>query len=210
MRLGILGGTFNPIHFGHLRAAEEAREKINLDKVIFMPSGNPPLKTADLIDASHRYAMTRLATASNVNFVVFDLEIRQTRKSYTVNTIQSLHEIYPEDELYFILGTDAFMDLPNWRQPEVLISMIDFVVVTRPGFNSKDIFKSPYIRKSRLSSKPLIMTSGRKVISVQTTQMDISSTKIRRLLKENKSIKYLLPKEVENYIYSHTLYQRDF
>lgn len=100
MRLGILGGTFNPIHFGHLRAAEEARERGNLNKVIFMPSGNPPLKTQDLIDASHRYAMARLTTASKVNFVVSDLEIRQIEKSYTVNTIQRLCEIYPGDELF--------------------------------------------------------------------------------------------------------------
>lgn len=207
MRLGIFGGTFNPIHFGHLRAAEEAREQVRLDKVIFMPSGNPPLKASDLIDAQHRYAMTKLATDSNVNFVVSDIELRGREKSYTVNTINKLKEIHSGDDLFFILGIDAFLDIPNWWQPEKLISMIDFIIVTRPGFNPKEILKSPYIKKDRFASKSLVMTSGRKIIFVQITNIDISSTEIRRLLKENKSIKYLLPEIAEQYIYSNRLYK---
>ncbi len=222
MRLGILGGTFNPIHFGHLRAAEEARERGNLDKVIFMPSGNPPLKIVDLIDASHRYAMARLATASNVNFVVSDLEIRQIEKSYTVNTIQRLCEIYPGDELFFILGIDAFLDIPNWWQPDVLTGMVDFILVTRPGFDLMDVLKSPYINKGKGSKvnpvrsdasngvkgqgEEMRLLSGRKALVLQMTPMGISSTEIRRLLREGKSIKYLLPDKVEEYIYQHNLY----
>lgn len=211
MRLGILGGTFNPIHFGHLRAAEEARERGNLDKVIFMPSGNPPLKNVDLIDASHRYAMARLATASNVNFVVSDLEIRQIEKSYTVNTIQRLCEIYPGDELFFILGIDAFLDIPNWWQPDVLIGIVDFMVVTRPGFDLMDVLKSPYINNDKRpevkgQGEEIRLLSGRKALVLQMTPIGISSTKIRRLLREGKSIKYLLPDKVEEYIYQHNLY----
>lgn len=211
MRLGILGGTFNPIHFGHLRAAEEAMERGNLDKVIFMPSGNPPLKIVDLIDASHRYAMARLATASNVNFVVSDLEIRQIEKSYTVNTIQRLCEIYPGDELFFILGIDAFLDIPNWWQPDVLTGMVDFILVTRPGFDLMDVLKSPYINKDQGSKvkgqgEEIRLLSGRKALVLQMTPMGISSTEIRRLLREGKSIKYLLPDKVEEYIYQHNLY----
>ncbi|WP_333654074.1 nicotinate-nucleotide adenylyltransferase [Dissulfurispira sp.] len=222
MRLGILGGTFNPIHFGHLRAAEEARERGNLDKVIFMPSGNPPLKIVDLIDASHRYAMARLATASNVNFVVSDLEIRQIEKSYTVNTIQRLCEIYLGDELFFILGIDAFLDIPNWWQPDVLTGMVDFILVTRPGFDLMDVLKSPYINKGKGSKvnpvrsdasngvkgqgEEMRLLSGRKALVLQMTPMGISSTEIRRLLREGKSIKYLLPDKVEEYIYQHNLY----
>jgi len=222
VRLGILGGTFNPIHFGHLRAAEEARERGNLDKVIFMPSGNPPLKIVDLIDASHRYAMARLATASNVNFVVSDLEIRQIEKSYTVNTIQRLCEIYLGDELFFILGIDAFLDIPNWWQPDVLTGMVDFILVTRPGFDLMDVLKSPYINKGKESKvnpvrsdasngvkgqgEEMRLLSGRKALVLQMTPMGISSTEIRRLLREGKSIKYLLPDKVEEYIYQHNLY----
>lgn len=206
MRLGILGGTFNPVHFGHLRAAEEARERVDLDKVIFMPSGNPPLKVLDLIDASHRYTMTRLATASNVNFVVSDIEIRQTEKSYTANTLQRLREIYPEDELFFILGIDAFLDIPNWWQPEALISMIDFIVVARPGFDLMDILKSPYVQSVDNALNQFQLKSGRKAFVLQMTPLGVSSTDIRRLLREGKSIKYLLPEKVEEYIYTHNLY----
>lgn len=208
MRLGILGGTFNPVHFGHLRAAEEARFRVNLDKVIFMPSGNPPLKALDLIDASHRYTMTRLATASNVNFVVSDIEIRQTEKSYTANTLQRLREIYPEDELFFILGIDAFLDIPNWWQPEALISMIDFIVVARPGFDLMDILKSSYVQSADSELNQFQLKSGRKAFVLQMTPLGVSSTDIRRLLKEGKSIKYLLPEKVEEYIYAHNLYRQ--
>lgn len=213
MKLGIFGGTFNPIHFGHLRAAEEVREKLNLDKVIFMPSGNPPLKTLDLIDASHRYTMARLATASNVNFVVSDIEVRQIEKSYTVNTIQRLYEIYRGEELFFILGIDAFLDIPNWWQPEVLVSLIDFILVTRPGYKLTDILKSPYILEDRTQKTESMLTTGywmltskKKAFVLETTPIGISSTEIRRLLKECKSIKYLLPDKVEEYIYQHKLY----
>ncbi|BCB97088.1 putative nicotinate-nucleotide adenylyltransferase [Dissulfurispira thermophila] len=217
MRLGIFGGTFNPIHFGHLRAAEEVREKLNLHKVIFMPSGNPPLKTLDLIEASHRYTMTRLATASNVDFVVSDIEVRQTKKSYTVNTIQMLYDIYPDDELFFILGIDAFLDISNWWQPDVLISLIDFILVTRPGYGVEDILKSPYINRQSchceeqsdeaISSNEIFqLKSGKKAFVLEITPIGISSTEIRRLLKEDKSIKYLVPEIVEDYIYKYKLY----
>lgn len=208
MRLGIFGGTFNPIHFGHLRAAEEVRDKLAIDRVLFMPSGNPPLKVSGLIEASHRYAMTRLATSSNVNFLVSDLEVLKTEKAYTVDTLERLLEIYPGDELFFILGLDAFLDMPNWWQPERLSGLVDFIVVTRPGFDPADIGKSPYIEHSE-GPGLWSLTSGKRVIHVNITAMDISSTNIRGLLKEGKGIKYLLPETVEQYIYSHRLYGQD-
>ncbi len=204
MRLGIFGGTFNPIHFGHLRAAEEAREKINLDKVVFMPSGNPPLKTSDLIDAQHRYTMAKIATDSNINFVVSDIELREKEKSYTINTINKLQNIYSGDELFFILGIDAFLDIPNWWQPEKLISMVDFVILTRHGIDLMDVLKLPYINKDQ--GEDIKLMSGRKALVLQMTPLGISSTQIRRLLKEGGSIKYLLPETVENYIYKNNLY----
>jgi nicotinate-nucleotide adenylyltransferase len=206
MRIGILGGTFNPIHFGHLRAAEEVRFKINLDKIIFMPSGNPPLKGANLIEASHRYSMTKLATDPNADFLVSDIEMRQAEKSYTVNTIAKLKEIYPDDELFFILGMDAFLDIPNWRHPDALIGMADFIIVNRPGFDLSDIAKSPYAQHFDKASRAWILKGGRKAVPLETTPIGISSTEIRRLLKDGKSIKYLLPDAVEKYIYGHKLY----
>jgi len=208
MRLGIFGGTFNPIHFGHLRAAEEVRDKLAIDKIIFMPSGNPPLKVSGLIEASHRYAMTRLATNSNVNFTVSDLEVLKTEKSYTVDTLERLLEIYPGDELFFILGLDAFLDMPNWWQPERLSGMVDFVAVARPGFDPADIGKSPYI-KHKEGPGLWVLSSGKRVIHVNITAMDISSTNIRDLLKKGKGIKYLLPETVEQYIYTYKLYSLD-
>jgi nicotinate-nucleotide adenylyltransferase len=219
MRLGIFGGTFNPIHYGHLRAAEEARQRVGIDKIIFVPSGNPPLKSQDLIAASHRYAMAMLATASNANFVVSDIEISQAGKSYTVDTIERLIEMYPEDELFFILGVDAFLEIPNWWQPEKLISLVDFVIVTRHGIDLMDVMKLPYIQNTEditQNTAPLtnpspsdswLLTSGRKAIVLQMTPLGISSTQIRRLVREGDSIKYLLPEIVENYIYKNNLYR---
>ncbi|MBA4348960.1 MAG: nicotinic acid mononucleotide adenylyltransferase [Thermodesulfovibrio sp.] len=211
MRLGIFGGTFNPIHYGHLRAAEEVRYKINLDRVIFIPSGNPPLKSSELSDAAHRYAMTKLATDLNVNFVVSDIELRQTGKAYTVNTLERLFEIYAGDELFFVLGIDAFLDIPNWRQPDRLIGMIDFIILTRPGFDLKDIIKSPFIsgriKTDRIVGETITLKGGRKAIIVDIRPLDISSTEIRELAREDKSIKYILPEAVEKYIYTHNLYK---
>lgn len=208
MRLGIFGGTFNPVHFGHLRAAEEAKERIGLDKVIFIPSGNPPIKTEDLIEPSHRYTMTRLATDSNVSFVVSDIELRGSEKSYTVKTLQQLIEIYPDDELFFILGIDAFLDIPNWWQSDSLISMVDFVLMTRPGFDFVDIADSPYVlAPPSLSYDFWLLVSGKKVFPVEITPLAISSTRIRSLLKDGSSIRYLLPEVVEQYIYEHNLYK---
>lgn len=209
MRLGILGGTFNPIHFGHLRAAEDAREKVNLDKVIFIPAGNPPIKISDLSEASHRYEMTSIAVSSNRNFEILDIEIKQKEKSYAINTIKILRQIYPNDELFFILGIDAFLDLPNWWQPERIVKEIDFIVVSRPGYELSDILESPYINKKDLKalSKFLILNSGRKVFPIQITQLGISSTEIRNTIKKGMSIKYLLPESVEHYIYKNSLYK---
>jgi len=211
MRLGIFGGTFNPIHYGHLRAAEEVRYKINLDRVIFIPSGNPPLKSSELSDAAHRYAMTKLATDSNVNFVVSDIELRQTEKSFTVNTLERLFEIYAGEELFFILGIDAFLDIQNWRQPDRLISMIDLIILKRPGFDLKDIIKSPFIsghiKTDRLIGETIPLKGGRKAVIVDIRTLDISSSDIRELVREGKSIKYILPETVEKYIYTHNLYK---
>jgi len=210
MRLGIFGGTFNPIHFGHLRAAEEVRQVLGLDKIIFMPSGNPPLKSAELAEAYHRHSMTRLAAESNVDFLVSDLEMRQDEKSYTVTTVDRLHHMHPDDELFLILGLDAFLDLPDWKEPRRLVSSIKFVVVTRPGTDEKQLAESPFVEACRPSGKlglsSLILKGGRESCVVRISAFDISSTMIRRLVREGKSIRYLLPETVEQYIKSKHLY----
>ena len=218
MRLGIFGGTFNPVHSGHLRTAEEARYKLRLDKVIFVPAGNPPLKERDAVAASHRYAMATLAAASNKDFIVSDFEAVKRGKSYTVDTLQMLRKRCPGDELFFILGSDAFLDMPKWREPEKLTGMTDFIIVGRPGFSFDAIAGSPYIVSLKshegASVQPAAgpytcysLMSGRSAFLVPVTQMDISSTGIRRLVEEKRSIKYLLPASVERYIKKHKLYR---
>lgn len=207
MKLGIFGGTFNPIHFGHLRTAEETREALGLDGVIFVPSGNPPLKRQGLADAAHRYEMAALATAPNPCFRLSDVELRRAEKSYTVTTLHLLREQYPDDELLFILGIDAFLDIPHWRWPDSLIAMTDFVVVVRPGFSLSLLASSPYLSDRQAEGGGLTLASGRRIIPVQVTQLAISSTDIRGRVSEGKSIKYLVPEPVEHYILTHGLYR---
>lgn len=228
MRLGIFGGTFNPVHFGHLRTAEEVREAVHLDSVIFIPSGNPPLKGADLIEAPHRYEMVQRAVERNRHFRVSDIELRRPEKSYTVTTLQELTAMFPGDGLFFILGVDAFLDIPNWWQPDQLMHLADFIIVTRPGFDAADLRMSPYVKDhnelSVLCSKlekeddpenmlpaarclPLALKSGRTALLTPVTPLAISSTGIRRLVKDGRSISYLLPEAVEEYIQRHHLYR---
>ena len=211
MKLGIFGGTFNPIHTGHLRVAEEVRYGCGLDRIIFVPSGSPPLKTSELADAAHRVAMTRLATESNINFAVSDIEMQVGDKSYTINTVQKLGEIYPGEKLYFIMGLDVFLDLPNWRAPEKLISSIDFIIMTRPGFRLEELQLSPFIGDPGCMNDSGRITcslkGGRTALVAQVTACDFSSTAIRHLLKEGKSVKYLMPDAVEQYIASNRLYK---
>ncbi len=209
MRLGIFGGTFNPVHSGHLRTAEEARYKLRLDKIIFVPSGKPPLKEHNAVAASHRYTMVVLGTASNKDFIVSDLETVKRGKSYTVDTLRLLQKKYAGDELFFILGTDAFLEIPKWHQPEKLMSMTDFIIVARPGVGFDAIADSPYIQyvESRDDTYTCCsLVSGRSAFLVPVTQLDISSTGIRRLAGRKMSIKYLLPASVELYIKKHKLY----
>lgn len=214
-KVGIMGGAFNPIHYGHLRAAEEVRMKLGFERILFIPSGNPPLKTKDLADAGHRYEMTRLSTETNPFFEISDIECRGSRKSYTVETLAALEEWHPENEFFLILGNDAFLDIAAWYQPERLMGLVNFVVVSRPGFRFIDL--SPRISGvpealSRLDTRALeayrlCMESGRELLLLNVTPMDISATAVRTLVKAGKSIKYLLPEKVESYIIFHKLYR---
>ncbi|MGE5299727.1 MAG: nicotinate-nucleotide adenylyltransferase [Acidobacteriota bacterium] len=211
MRIGVFGGTFNPIHYGHLRAAEETREILGLDKVLFIPSGNPPLKSEELADALKRYKMVRLAVVRNRSFDVLDIECVKSEKSYTVETLEVLLRQYHDAELYFMLGIDAFLDIPNWWRPEQLVSMVNFAVVSRPGREFGEVLSSPYAKTKDLAgsggeSLTLELLSGRKAELVKITPLDISSSDIRRRMRAGRSIKYLLPEEVESFIISNKLY----
>jgi len=216
MQLGIFGGTFNPIHFGHLRVAEEVREAAGLDRIIFIPSGTPPLKTEDIAPARQRLAMTQLAIQGNPFFRILDIECRSRQKSYTIRTMERLRELYPDDRLFFMLGIDAFLDVPNWHRPDVLVRQTDFLVLSRPGFRFIDLSASPYLSLSRpllrkldtgmLRSHAALLAGGRTVTLLPVSPVAISATDIRSRAAQRKSIKYLLPAEVESYIISENLY----
>lgn len=215
-KIGVFGGTFNPIHYGHLRAAEEVREMLGFERVLFVPSGNPPLKTGDLADALKRYEMVRLATAGNRSFDVLDIESVKPAKSYTVETLEVLVNRYSGSELYFMLGMDAFLDIPGWRMPEKLLSMVNFAVISRPGRKFEDLLSSPYLDVERGDLKVLDDSDGefkifrlkslKEAALVKITPIDISSSDIRRRMQAGQSVKYLLPESVESFIISNKLY----
>ncbi|MFA6074593.1 MAG: nicotinate-nucleotide adenylyltransferase [Negativicutes bacterium] len=198
-KIGIFGGTFDPIHNGHLIVAERACESAQLDKVVFVPAYSPPhkQKTADSLTVfEDRYNMTVLAIAGNERFVVSDIERRLEGLSYTINTINELKKNYPKDtELYFITGMDAICDLLTWRHPEQLLCGCNFLVARRKSNKSLQPVYDVYgdLARSRITifDSPLI---------------EISATDIRERLQQGKSIKYFMPTSVEKYIYDNKLY----
>ncbi|MDI6889703.1 MAG: nicotinate-nucleotide adenylyltransferase [Thermodesulfovibrionales bacterium] len=218
MKIGIFGGTFNPIHYGHLRAAEEVRERFDLTKIIFIPSKDPPLKKEELLYPEHRYKMTELAISGNDFFEISDIEYKRPGKSYSVHTVEELRGIYPDTDLYFILGIDTFLDIPNWWNPERLVSLIDFIVISRPFFKFVDLLTSPYIYadkrtlerldKAEIESYTIKLRSNREITAFRIPLVDISASEIRRLVREERSIKYLLPESVESYIIINKMYKK--
>ena len=218
LKVGIFGGTFNPIHYGHLRTAEEVRLRLGFDKVLFIPSGTPPLKTKDIASASHRFEMVRLAILDNPFFELSDIETRRRGKSYTVKTIEELKMSYPGRQFYLILGIDAFLDLPNWRDPDRLVSLTDFVIISRPGFLFGDLRPSPFLKKTdyrflreiddaKKDSYPIVLKGGKEGLLLRTTPLGISATDIRDYIKQGESVKYLLPAEVQSFIIKNKLFK---
>ncbi|MGW8273238.1 MAG: nicotinate (nicotinamide) nucleotide adenylyltransferase [Thermodesulfovibrionales bacterium] len=215
-RIGIFGGTFNPVHQGHLRCAEEVHEMLALDRVLFVPSFDPPLKTKSLVPFSHRLKMVRRAVSGNAHFSVSAIEANIRGKSYTVHSVEALQGEYPGARLHLILGADAFVDLPRWLRPLDILEATDTVVVARPPFGFSGVLKSPFlkvadrekialaIRRGRCSV--MISRGKRKLFFVTITALDISATAIRKRLRAGRSVKYLLPPSVESYIISHNLY----
>ncbi len=207
MKIGILGGTFNPIHYGHLRIAEEVRERFNLTKVLFIPSGIPPFKIygTELISAHHRAEMVRLAIKSNPFFEISYIEIKREGISYTVDTLEILKEQYPDSTLYFIAGADAVADLPKWKRPHRILELAEFIVVTRPGtplLGLKNLltYGIPEDGLMRFIKEEIEEFHHRPFYFERVSAISISGSLIRSFMKAKKSIKYLLPEEVEYYI----------
>lgn len=198
-RVGIMGGTFDPIHYGHLVTAEAARVDFGLDKVVFVPSGRPPHKVARVIsDARHRFLMTVLAVATNPYFEVSRVEIDRPGYSYAVDTVEQFKLCYgPETELFFITGADAILEILTWKNVPTLLELCRFIAATRPGFGLHEI-------QDILDKLPCNGKS--KVHLLEVPALAISSTDIRQRVQEERPIKYLLPEAVEQYIYKNKLY----
>jgi nicotinate-nucleotide adenylyltransferase len=218
MRIGIYGGAFNPIHYGHLRTAEEVFEMLSLDKIVFMPSGRTPFDKPELERAEHRYEMVRRAVKGNRHFEVSDLEISRRGRSYTVDTIRELKGRYRNCELYFILGIDAFLDLPDWKQPDILVRLASLAVISRPGYTFSDLASSPYLEgvsprklkaldKGKINKCSFRLSDSQNVYLCNVTELNISASRIRNLVTSGGKIKYLLPDSVKSYIISNKLYK---
>jgi nicotinate-nucleotide adenylyltransferase len=191
MKLGILGGTFNPPHIGHLIVAESVRDQLKLDKILFVPSYSPPHKLYSQVALpTQRYEMVEIALEKNRNFSASDIEIAREGKSYTIDTINTLMGIYPGSQLYLIIGLDNLMDFSDWKSPNDIISKVELVVMNRPGYDVE--VKNEFKRYATIVKVPGI---------------DISSSDIRRRVKMGRSIRYLVPFEIEQYILKKSLYK---
>ena len=195
-RIGILGGTFNPIHIAHLIIAEEVRQQLRLDKILFIPSANPPHKsTGDIIDAKIRLKLIDIAIKSSEYFKSSDIEIKNTHysKSYTVNTLEMLNKQYRGKGIKFFLliGLDSFIELDTWKEPQRLFELADVVVLNRESYSERKA-ENEFTKKVKFITVP---------------NLEISSTDIRKRIKEKRTIRYLVPSGVEEYILENGLYK---
>ncbi len=222
-RLGILGGTFNPIHMGHLVVAEEVRERFSLDRVLFVPSYIPPHKSVDVAPAKERLAMVRLAIKGNPFFGLSDVEVRRGTRSYTVDTLKELNASV-QASLYFLIGSEAFLQLHSWKQPPELFRYAQFVVMERAGRvlsieEMEDYLNEFHARfpevefyhQGKVGDLHVFTVQGEgfdsKIYLTPVVNIGISSTGIRRRLREGRSIKYRVPPEVESLILEVGLYK---
>jgi nicotinate-nucleotide adenylyltransferase len=188
VKVGLMGGTFDPIHLGHLRAAENAREALGLDAVSFVPSSEPPHRPAPVANGRDRYAMAALATAGHPGFAVSDVELRREGPSFTVDTLRIWAEARPGDEIVLLLGSDAFAELGSWREVDAVLALCRVAVVARPG----DVPR-PGPSKGELR--------------VDGPGLELSSSDVRRRVAEGRSVRYMVPDGVADYIHKQGLYR---
>jgi nicotinate-nucleotide adenylyltransferase len=211
-RIGIFGGTFNPIHIGHLRSAEEVRETQGLARVLFIPSATPPHKRADgLVSAAHRLAMVRLAIAGNPRFRVSPIEIERGGPSFSVDTLHALRARLPRARFAFILGIDAFREIATWRSYRSIFALCDVVVTSRPPVHAAALRTAlpVAVRREfcyRAVSRTLEHRTGNRIVFQRLSDLDISASALRAQLQQGLSIRYLVPASVERYISRHGLY----
>jgi nicotinate-nucleotide adenylyltransferase len=190
-RVGIMGGSFDPLHLGHLVTAEQARADLGLDEVVFIPAGQPWQKDGAVTAAEHRYLMTVLATAANPAFTVSRIEIDREGPTYTVDTLRMLRQAMPSDRLVFVTGADAILSILTWKDADECLDLAEFVAATRPGHDLGPL------KESGLHER---------VITFDVPALAISSTDIRERFRTGRSVTYLIPREVEEYARKHGLY----
>ncbi|MDO8425896.1 MAG: nicotinate-nucleotide adenylyltransferase [Deltaproteobacteria bacterium] len=205
MRIAVLGGTFNPVHYGHLRIAEEVREALGLDKALFIPTSLTPLKEEEPISPEARLEMLKLAIRDNPHFEASDIEIKRGGRSYTVDTVRELKRADKGLKISLVVGNDSFNTIASWCEYEELFKSANFVVVQRPGYPVKKPGEALPVELARKfwydSNADSFMNSyGNSLTYLSTTLLDISSSEIRRRVKEGGSIRYLLPEGVIDYI----------
>jgi nicotinate-nucleotide adenylyltransferase len=194
-RLGVMGGTFDPIHYGHLVTAEEALVQFGLDAVVFVPTGRPWMKQDRTVSsAEDRYLMTVIATASNPKFEVSRIEVDREGPTYTVDTLRALAAEHPDAELTFITGADAMLEILEWKDPEEVLSLAHFIAATRPGYDL-----------TRFESQAPARTANVSLMSIPA--LAISSTDIRERIREGRPIRYLVPEGVKSYVEKAGLYR---
>lgn len=194
MRLGVLGGTFDPVHVGHLALGRVARDQLALDQVLFVPAGQPWRKPdREITPDEHRLAMVRLAVEGESAFAVSTMELEREGPSYTADTLEAVHRERPDDELFFIVGQDALADLPHWVRPERIIELARLAVARRPG--------APAVPADALRGL------RERVVWLEMPPLDVSATEIRRRLRKGESVDGMLPPAVEVYIRENRLYR---
>jgi nicotinate-nucleotide adenylyltransferase len=217
-RIGLLGGTFNPIHNGHLSIARQSREALGLDRVILIPSADPPHKPLDgVAPAKDRYEMVRLAIAADPSLAISDVEVRRPGRSYTIDTIRLVQQEYGgQTPLYFLIGLDAFLEFPTWRDPETLLTLCSFVVLSRPGLSFQALSAIPLIPplpQASLSDLDAgttlrldVAVGPQSLICLRLAPSDVSASDIRARIARGASTANLLPRAVESYILQHHIY----
>ncbi len=196
MRLGIFGGTFDPIHLGHLVLADQCRESCSLERVWFVVAGEPPHKRGELTAVAHRLEMAQIAVAGHPSFAVSEIEAIRPGPHYSVETLERVSRERPDDDLFFMIGADSLNDLPGWREPARIARLATIVVVNRPGIEEADPLALPSFGEG-----------ARPILSVTIPPIGIASTDLRRRVREGKSIRYMVPRGVEAYIEAQGLYR---
>jgi nicotinate-nucleotide adenylyltransferase len=216
-RAGLFGGTFDPVHLGHLRAAEEIREQLSLDMVYFIPAAIPPHKnTTHTTPPAQRLDMLRLAVGENPRFDICDYELGKSTASYTVETLRHLNGLNPDSDYYFMVGNELFGEIETWKEWRELFRLSNFAVITRPGYPDSNEAKLPLALENDFSyykekdDVKFYIDKNFKLIAFSRIRgLEISSTEIRRCVNSGRSIKYLVPASVEEYILRNNIYRTE-